>query len=762
MVSLVGVGLGPTWMSICWLLSCCHGARRHDSIGTLRPVTPGRRVCDPAAMDGRRVHARPARARHGGVIAVAALMVVAMVTGVGLIVSSAAAVGKPARASDFVLVFGFFALPAVGCLIVWHRPRSATGRLLVTMGLCGSAYLLSFAWAVFALRTHMGAAPLGPFAAWMASFLIVPAFGLALWIPAVFPSDRITSRWLRCFGRIAIISLAVLTICQALAPEPIDGVDPAIRPIENPVGIDRLAGVFAVCSAVAVVVLVMFGLAALADLVRRFRYSTGEARQQIRWVASSLVLLPLSFVAMAVGYDLGGQHLSDDLLITGQVLFLVGLSAALAIAVLRYRLYELDVVVRRAVSYVLLTLALAIVYVAVVVSIGEVVTGTADGPRAAVAAAVVAIAFAPARLRVQRVVDRLGRRRRVEPYQVISALGRRLDQATDPDEILRVTATTIAETLGFAYVGIELAGEGVASGGVVAAVGRPGPDSRRFPVLHQGALLGHLVVRRHGSVIGDSTGAQGDQVTDDDALLGELARHAGRAVAAARLRTELQTSRAQLVLGREEERRSLRRDLHDGLGPTLAGLALRVDAMSAATTPDDAAAHLAALKFDLGQAIDEIRRIAHSVRPAALDELGFAEAIRQQAHRLSALGGAPQIEVVLPSVIEPMPAAVEVAMLRIAAEAMTNVVRHARARTCQIRISVKDDYRLEVADDGCGIRASQVANNNDGLGLASMRARAEELGGRLEIETPTMQNGGNESAHATGTLVTATIPLAAL
>lgn len=685
-----------------------------------------------------------------------------MIGAIGLMVSNNAGIAKPTHPRDLVLVLSFLGLPAVGCLLVWHRSRSTIGRLLLAMGLCGTLYLLAFAWAVFALRTRGGHPPLGTFAAWVASFLAVPSLGIGLWIAALFPTERIMTPWLRRSSPFAMLALGILTIAQALSPEPIDGVDPFLRQIENPLGVERLAALFSPVSAATVFVLIVFGLGSLADLAWRFRRAVGETRQQIRWVATSLALLPLSFLTMLVGQSIGGWRLAEMFLLSGQALFLVALSGALSVAVLRYRLFELDAVVRRSVSYVVLSGGLAILYLIVVGSIGAVFTTTAEGPKAAVAGAVVAMALAPARVRIQRLVDRLSGGARVEPYRVLSALGHRLDQATDPDEILRFTATTIAETLNLAYVGIELIGDGGSSGGVVAAVGQSGGRSRRFPVLHHGELLGYLVVRRQGSVPHvDNEVHAGGLSGSDDVLLGELALQAGRAVAAARLRIELRDSRAKLVLGREDERLRLRRDLHDGLGPTLAGMTLRVDAMSAARTPALAAAHLAALKRDLGQATSEVRRIARAVRPAALDELGLGEALRQQAIRLSAVDGAPEIEIVLPVVMKPLPAAIEVAVLRIAGEAMTNVVRHAGARICRLLLTVDDELRLEVTDDGSGIPAGVSTGKHDGVGLASMRARAEELGGRLEIRSRTAFDAAerNGSRRVHGTVLAATIPL---
>jgi signal transduction histidine kinase len=217
---------------------------------------------------------------------------------------------------------------------------------------------------------------------------------------------------------------------------------------------------------------------------------------------------------------------------------------------------------------------------------------------------------------------------------------------------------------------------------------------------------------------------------------------------------DLQRSRGRLVTAREEERRRLRRDLHDGLGPALAGVAMKLDAAGALVEQDPAAAReqLAQLRAETSEAIDDIRRLVYELRPPQLDELGLVGAIEERAARLAvedggARHGGLSVRVEAPPELPPLPAAVEVAVYRIAQEALANVVRHSGAGQCTVRVTLNAGLELEVYDDGGGL----PERHRPGVGLGSMRARAAELGGSCTIE----------HAAGGGTVVRANLPLPA-
>jgi signal transduction histidine kinase len=262
----------------------------------------------------------------------------------------------------------------------------------------------------------------------------------------------------------------------------------------------------------------------------------------------------------------------------------------------------------------------------------------------------------------------------------------------------------------------------------------------RLPLVHAGERVGTLLVgaRAHGETLGDA----------DRRLLEDFARRASAAASAVALSVEVQRSRERLVTAREEERRRLRGDLHDGLGPTLAGAVLTIDAARRvlATDPEAADALLDRAAASVEGTVTDVRRVVYALRPPALDQLGLAGALRQQATTLSMGEPALSCHVTAPDPVPPLPAAVEVAAFRIAQEALTNVARHAHARRAAVSIAVDDALHLEIRDDGIGL----PEDPHPGVGLISMRERARELGGSFEITT----------AEPGGTLVRVQLPLA--
>ena len=231
---------------------------------------------------------------------------------------------------------------------------------------------------------------------------------------------------------------------------------------------------------------------------------------------------------------------------------------------------------------------------------------------------------------------------------------------------------------------------------------------------------------------------------DDERLLADLARQAGPATHAVALRRALDASRAGLVTAREEERRRLRRDLHDGLGPTLAGLTLGLDTARARSAGQPELQDLLGrLKAETQRAVTDVRRIVYGLRPPALDELGLAGSLREEVGRLQY--EAPALTVTLDAPgdgLADLPAAVEVACYRIVTEALTNVTRHAHATRCSVRIQLNHGLDVDVRDDGVGLPEGWRA----GVGIASMRERVTELGGELVIE-PSLPHGTRITAR---------------
>jgi signal transduction histidine kinase len=339
--------------------------------------------------------------------------------------------------------------------------------------------------------------------------------------------------------------------------------------------------------------------------------------------------------------------------------------------------------------------------------------------------------YGPLRQRLSRWVRRRVLGDRADPYDVVAGLASTLETTEEGPEQLAAVAGAVAAAFGVGYVGVEVDGGGDR---VAATYGVPPDRTRALPITYRGADVGRLLL--------PARGLRSRLSRRDEELLGDLVRHAATAARTSRLAEELQESRERLVAAREEERRRIRRDLHDGLGPALSGVVFQLESARLLVDRDPAGAktQVAATSRHVQDVVADVRRLVHDLRPPALDDLGLVGALRQQAARLQPPA------TVDPTDVGPLPAAVEVAAYRIAGEALANTARHADATSCAVRLEVGDGSLLvEVTDDGRGIGADVQA----GVGLVSLRERAAELGGRSEITCP----------PTGGTVVRAWLPL---
>ncbi|WP_143591755.1 sensor histidine kinase [Thermoactinospora rubra] len=376
------------------------------------------------------------------------------------------------------------------------------------------------------------------------------------------------------------------------------------------------------------VTLVLVGTCVAAQVYRYVRVSGPVEKQQAKWLMMAVGLwfafaLTLNVTPLGALYGEASPRglIAFVIIAVATAVIMSLIPAAVAIAVLRHRLFDLDVWLNRALVYGVLTAFVVAAYAAVVGGIGALWTEGAAGVLPVAAAAAVALVFSPLRDRVQRQVNRLMYGERGDPYLALSGLARQLSGVVQPEEIAPAIVETVKRTIKTPYAALELAGE------IVASTGRRAGPTESFPVSHRGEALGTLIV-----------GTPGDTLSSRDRLLlSDLAGHSGAALHGAleslrihRLAADLQKAREQLVLAREEERRRLRRDLHDSLGPALSGIALTVDAARAVMATDPAAAGelLDALKEQSGQTLEEVRRLARLLRPPVLDELGLIGALK--------------------------------------------------------------------------------------------------------------------------------------
>jgi signal transduction histidine kinase len=642
----------------------------------------------------------------------------------------------------------FLVYPVVGALVAARHPRNAVGWLFCAVGLLWALAFAAAAYAAYGLKAHPGSLPAAMTANWFQSWAFFPGLGLILvYAPLLFPNGRPLGRRWRIVAWTGAAGIAMTATVFAFEPVLNDGLGGFANPYA-----DLLPESLAMGLAIAGFPLT-FGsaVAAAVSMVLRLRRSHGAEREQLKWIAFAAAVVAIAFAShLFLSFSGLGDRIPWYGVLWG--IALCALPLAAGIAMLRRGLFDIDVVINRALVYAVLTFIVAGGYVAIVVGAGAIFETEGGLVLPLLATGVVAVAFQPLRERVQRGVNRLLYGDRDDPYAVLSRLGQRLEAAVAPEEILPAIVRTMTEALRLPYAAIVL--DGATPLEPAAAAGTPVAGVLRLPLVYQAMPVGELVVAPRSPEDAFSPA--------DRRLLDDLARQIGVAAHAVRLTVDLQRSRERIVSTREEERRRLRRDLHDGLGAQLAALAIQAGNLRATIERDPAMAReqAAELRGELRAAVADIRRLVHGLRPPALDELGLVGALRQRAARYGAGGNAatgedagdgdplPAVTVAAPETLPPLPAAVEVAVYRIVDEALANVTRHAAATSCLIRLEAADGLVVTVDDDGVGL----APGHGTGVGLLSMRERAEELGGVF---------AAGPRPHGAGTRISARFPLAA-
>lgn len=495
--------------------------------------------------------------------------------------------------------------------------------------------------------------------------------------------------------------------------------------------------------------------------IYRYRYAQDPIqRQQIKWLSLALTTTAVGatiyYAILALPYDTQIMYYTEEtytVYFFGRPLMqLVFMNLipiyCLAVSIFRYRLWNIDIVINRTLVYGSLTAIVIGLYSLIVTGFGELfqlqIQRGSSFFVSLMATGIVAIVFQPMRDRLQSGVNRLMYGDRDNPVAVLSRIGQRLESARALDEVLSIIVESTAQALKLPYAAIEVNDDGKFSFGKLESqlvVGGASSSIRlQLPLIYQSESVGLLIVSQRAP--------EEEFNSADKVLLENIARQAGVVVytvrLARRLTSELQQSREKLVNTREEERRRLRRDLHDGLGPSLAGLALQLDTARNLLNRDVSAVDqlLVELRTQTREAIGDIRRLVYNLRPPALDELGLVTALREQALQYADV---LQVSIETPQDLPVLSAAVEVATYRIVLEAITNTVKHAHAHKCRVNITLENGLKIEVADDGIGVPFEKRV----GIGLNSMRERAIELGGTFQVE----------STPGQGTSIRAWLPL---
>lgn len=630
--------------------------------------------------------------------------------------------GRPGAAESAqslrVLVYG---LPAVaaGVLVHAHWPGRPVGWVLIVYGM---TVILPAALAAPLWLEHP-AAPL------RAAVLVFEALAnwvkVTLWyaLPLWFPDGRLARRW---WWYVAGVALWVAPQAFAYAAQPVRFGAP------NPLADGWWGSTSAVLDGHLAVAqnVAHFALIAVSGGVMLHRVRRIDSARTRRALLTLLAAYLVWGAAQSITYNFG-----DALRWPMYWLMMaasVCMSASVGYVVVRTGSWRLSRSERRILAGLLVVALLTAADVGLVAAL----VGGMTPSRYADALALVALAFlmgAGLRRTVAwavGVVDRLYYGDRAHPYQVLHTLAERISHAGSSQDIPAALCGTVVETLRLPAAALAVRTR--AGDRVLARVGSLGEHPHHFDMLHHGTVVGRLSVGLRA----------GEEALDeqDGLILSSLASQAAPAVASLRLQEDLRSSREQIVTAREEERRRLRRDIHDGLGPALAGLRLRVENATARLPAEDTLREaLRAVSDDLGMAIKEVRRITDRLGPAPLGELGLDGALRQLAASFD--GARLTVRVgFAPPTLPPLPAAVEVATYRIAAEALNNVVRHARATRAEVRVRVTAEaLDLTVEDDGTGFGRGAA---HRGVGLSSMSERAAEIGGRCTVESFVHQGRG--------------------
>ncbi len=640
----------------------------------------------------------------------------------------------------------------IGCLIVDRMPSNPVGWILVLLGLLGLVSELVGEYAIYALFREPGSLPLGPEAAWLYSWVWVGIVGLIPPLLLYFPNGALPSRrwkvvlWADA-GFATLFFVDALFLWSERGPVFLDVAEVTLgepTPLQTAVSLLGIG-------------LLVFVLAGCAwGMVHRYRRADGVERHQLKWLAFASVYYALAILTTYMIFSAKVPVLN---LLTN--FSIASLPAAIGIAVFKYRLYDIDVVINKALVYGALAAFITAIYVGIVVGVGTLI-GAGDDPNlglSIVATALIAVAFQPFKSRVQRLANRLVYGKRSTPYEVLAEFSTKMSGSYAQDELLSQMASTLAEGTGAAsaHVWVKIGDQirlaasyhrGTAHSeeeGAHEPVTLEGgdlkiPDSDHVVrVSHKGELLGALAITKRA----------GEAVTPvEEKLMNDLAAQAGVVLRNARLNEELllrleelRASRQRLVAAANQARRRLERDLHDGAQQQLVALKVKLSLAQRLTTQEKVKVFLTQLQAEADDALQTLRDLARGIYPPLLADKGLPMALTAQANKTSL-----DVQVRAEGVGR-YSQEVEAAVYFCCLEALQNVAKY--AGPCEVVITLTDaggNLSFEVKDDGCGFDS---AASKWGHGLQNMSDRVDALGGEITVS----------STPGAGTTVTGRIPV---
>jgi signal transduction histidine kinase len=703
-----------------------------------------------------RVAERRATIAAGGAVAISAAFAVATVS--WIVVRPRGDLSVAGAVADAAIAVAMTTFAAAGAWIVL-RVGNRIGLVFSAAGVGGA--ITALCDAVLKSTDHT------PAPGWLAWFALLALVGPLVAVGGLsilfllFPTGAIPSpRW-RWVPRLWVLGVSSALFATLFAPGPLSGNVPGLS---NPLGVSALRPVCAALAPLAGIALLGVVLLGVASLVVRSRGGDVEVRAQVRWLAFAGAMGVVFFLLSGIRGGSGMVANVAWLLFLATVL--LGIPAAVAIAVLKYRLYDIDVVVSKTIVYGALVAFTTLVYVATVLVVGRAIgVGSTSIPLSIAATAVVAVAFQPLRERVQHLANRVVYGTRATPYEVLARFSERIGEAYATEDLLPRTARVLAEGVHAARAVVWLrlgdrfepsaAWPSEAREGLTSV---PAPDEATplmlpgdhvAPVRYQDQLLGALAVEK----------PRDEPIAPDEvALLDDLASQAGLVLSNVRMTADLEArlalierraaalkaSRQRIVAAQDAERRRLERNIHDGAQQHLVALAVKLRLIQGLVAKDPARARglLARLRDEVDEALDTLRALSLGIYPPILEAHGIAAALRAQVARSEV-----SIRITADGVAR-HPIEIEAAVYFCVLEALQNTAKYARAKAVDVDLAERaGELTFEVRDDGVGFDPSV---NGNGTGLAGMRDRLAVLGGDAELT----------SAPGRGTVVRGRVPLA--
>lgn len=641
------------------------------------------------------------------------------------------------------IIFGL-----VGALVASRQPRNPTGWLFLFIAVAIGLGGVEDEYALYALLTHRGSLPGGVWAIWFTYWegaLLFPTGAIAL-LMLLLPDGRLMSRRWRWVAWPAVILAALGAVGGMFAPGPMVTGTTGFPTPQNPLGVSPsgpigiAVGLF---GAAWLPGFLVFGAAAAAPLIR-LRRSQGDERQQLKWIAYAVVVSGAAIILAALGNLFVAHFPNWPAAVALGLGFGVALPAATAVAIFKYRLYDIDIVISRTLVYGSLAVFITAVYVGIAVGLGSLVGGGGKPNLglSILATAIVAIGFQPVRERLQRVANRLVYGKRATPYEVLSEFSGRVAETYAADEVLPRMARVLQQGTGAESATVWLRGNAELRPATTypEILGVHEPLSMRngtlpalpgttfvAPVRHQGDLLGALSVSKR----------RGETLTPiEQKLVDDLAHQAGLVLKNVGLSADLQArlddlraSRQRLVSAQDVERRRLERDLHDGAQQHLVALKVKLGLaeMLLGRDPPKAAALLEQLKGDADEALATLRDLARGIYPPLLADKGLVVAVESQARKATV---PVRVE---SSGLTRYSQDIEATVYFCVLEALQNVQKYAGASQVVVRLRASSDPAIltfEVEDDGSGF---ETATMRKGAGLTNMSDRVDALGGTVQV-----------------------------